>query len=351
MKKAPYLYRRKQNGKPTGRYYIYIDRDNRLSTGTDDLQLAKTILEAYKSKLVKGKPSIDGPTVSEYHDKFISSRFDAADRTIEADILAITKFRQSLAYDKPVNSITVHDVENFKIWCKKTNPKIKNSSINVYLRHIRTFLNKAYKLKYLPEKIDIEMLKVGRALPRYLDKSDQEKMFKYSKNHGSPNMREMYRVMMFTFNTGFRRSEVANLDYTDCFEIEGGAVAVKTIGKGNKERVIVLNDDARSVLLSPLPTEGKVFTLKPDYMTHAYKEISRQCKIKDTHFHDMRHTAATELTDLGIPDRQIQELLGHADKSTTQIYQHVMLKHKIKIAQKFNYNYNSKKEDENDTEN
>jgi integrase/recombinase XerD len=147
------------------------------------------------------------------------------------------------------------------------------------------------------------------------------------------------RALLETFYaSGLRVSEVAGLRVEDV-HFDGGFV--RCIGKGNKERVVPMGGSARSALRAYI--EGlrpKLAERDPNvtalFLTMASKAISRKMLWKmikkNAHIagitkrispHTMRHSFASHLLANGAPLRVIQEMLGHADIATTQIYTHV----------------------------
>jgi integrase/recombinase XerD len=93
------------------------------------------------------------------------------------------------------------------------------------------------------------------------------------------------------------------------------------IGKGDKQRTIPLLPAARRSM-GPARDIGPVFWHPPDIdkITKQFKAILRACRIHDAHFHNLRHTAATDMLAKGMRIEYVQEVLGHEDIATTRIY-------------------------------
>lgn len=143
--------------------------------------------------------------------------------------------------------------------------------------------------------------------------------------------------MSLLYATGIRVSELVNLNILDVDLKEG---FVRCMGKGSKERVVPVGDIAVSALRTYL--EGARPKLVADakekalFVNHHGKRLTRQgfWKIvkkyatqaqirKEITPHTLRHSFATHLLENGADIRAVQEMLGHADISTTQIYTHV----------------------------
>jgi integrase/recombinase XerD len=138
------------------------------------------------------------------------------------------------------------------------------------------------------------------------------------------------------YSAGLRVSEAVNLNTKD-IDIEGGTAKVK--GKGNKERIVLFGKQASVLLKEYLQSArgklaGKTNKTQAFFISRNGKRLSRKGIWKNyakfaciagtsSHIHTLRHSFATSLLAGGADLRTVQELLGHADLSTTQIYTHV----------------------------
>jgi integrase/recombinase XerD len=145
-------------------------------------------------------------------------------------------------------------------------------------------------------------------------------------------------MLELLYATGLRVSELINLKFND---IDLANDFVRVIGKGSKERIVPINESAVKWMTLYLkdyrPTILKNKNSEYLFISNALKPISRQgfFKIvkqevvragikKDVSPHVLRHSFATHLLNHGADLRVIQELLGHSDISTTQIYTHLV---------------------------
>jgi tyrosine recombinase XerC len=149
-------------------------------------------------------------------------------------------------------------------------------------------------------------------------------------------------IMEFFYSTGARVSEAVGMDM---FDIDKKRKTVRLRGKGDKERYAYLGSDAMDALESYLPyRRERVSSLKADagkalFLNARGERLTRRgvgfilkkyqqrlATGRRIHPHLFRHSFATHLLDRGADIRSVQELLGHADLSTTGIYTHVSLK-------------------------
>jgi integrase/recombinase XerD len=182
----------------------------------------------------------------------------------------------------------------------------------------------------------IAMPKIGRSLPRSLSEAEVESLL------GAPAVadplghrdRTMLEVL---YATGLRVSELVSLKLGQVNMNQG---VTRVLGKGNRERLIPLGEEAvrwlkafisgaRNDILLDRSTDYLFPTRRGDRMTrqafwHIIKRYARKAGVdRDLSPHTLRHAFATHLLNHGADLRVVQMLLGHSDLSTTQIYTHV----------------------------
>jgi integrase/recombinase XerD len=184
--------------------------------------------------------------------------------------------------------------------------------------------------------VNIAMPKIGRSLPQSLTEQDVESLL------GAPKVAEPLghrdRTMLeVLYATGVRVSELINLKLGQINLNQG---VLRIVGKGDRERLIPLGDEAqdwirefidgpRGEILLERQTEFLFPTRRGDRMTrqafwHIIKRYAKKAGIvKKLSPHTVRHAFATHLLNNGADLRVVQLLLGHSDVSTTQIYTHV----------------------------
>jgi len=184
--------------------------------------------------------------------------------------------------------------------------------------------------------VQIESPKLGRPLPKSLTEKDVELLLAAPDTKYARGLRD--RAMLeILYATGMRVTELVDLAVTRLNLTRG---LVRIIGKGNKERLVPLGEeavrwlelymkDARPDLLNNKVSEAVFVTQRGSAMTrqafwYLIKRYARQAAIaKALSPHTLRHAFATHLLNHGANLRVLQMLLGHSDLSTTQIYTHV----------------------------
>jgi integrase/recombinase XerC len=196
--------------------------------------------------------------------------------------------------------------------------------------------------------------KVEKHLPGYLDRAQIGVLFQMAETRAwegrFPDVRNLAMLELF-YSTGLRLSELRGINRID---LDLVSQQVKVRGKGRKERIVPVGDHAqlalrnyeakRDELLRQVGSRGDRTAY---FLSRTGKRISiRAIQNAVTHFldeldedaglsvHSLRHTFATHLLDAGADLRAVQELLGHASVSTTQIYTHVSVERLREVYRK-----------------
>lgn len=184
------------------------------------------------------------------------------------------------------------------------------------------------------------MPKPRRSLPRKTGADELDRLLSVCDVNDVVGLRDQ-AFLEFLYASGARISEVAGLQVTD---IDLHARQATLFGKGSKQRVVPLHatavqvlqrylERARPQLLVAKPQTALFISVRGRPMSAAsLRKVFKQCAARagldpSLHPHDIRHAFATDLLEGGADMRSVQELLGHASLSTTQVYTHLSLEH------------------------
>lgn len=178
---------------------------------------------------------------------------------------------------------------------------------------------------------DLEYPKLRKSLPRYLTLEQSAALLKAV---SGPNEKRDYAIIMLFLNCGIRRSELVGLNLTDVYEDR-----IRVVGKGNKERIVYFGTPCRKAIDAYLCERNKK-TLSDNRALFGSRDNNRisvtavhrlikkyllMAGLDATQFsaHKLRHTAATMMLSGGVDVKTVQEVLGHENLNTTQIYTHI----------------------------
>jgi integrase/recombinase XerC len=180
--------------------------------------------------------------------------------------------------------------------------------------------------------------KVHRKLPQVLDVDEATQLIEQGSDGGLA-LRDRAMLELF-YSSGLRLSELTGLRWQD-LDLEGGEVRV--LGKGRKTRIVPVGRHAATALRAlgqaeGMPPDGPVFRgragapISPRTVQARLKTLAmQQGSAKRIHPHLLRHTFASHMLESSGDLRAVQELLGHADIATTQIYTHLDFQHLSRV--------------------
>ncbi len=215
------------------------------------------------------------------------------------------------------------DREKVKIFLLKIKDDGKSpQTINLHLNAIKFFYNEIIKVSFV---IDIKFAKRSKKLPVVLSKQEILKIIDSILNQ------KHKLIVSIAYGAGLRVSEVLTLKIKD-IDFERNLIYVRQ-GKGAKDRITLLPEKLRSDLITFINNKnfnlyvfesergGKLTTRTAE---NIFESAMNKAGIhKDATFHSLRHSFATHLLENGTDIRYVQELLGHQNIRTTQIYTQV----------------------------
>ena len=178
---------------------------------------------------------------------------------------------------------------------------------------------------------DMEYPKLRKSLPKYLTLEQSAALLKAV---SGPNEKRDYAIIMLFLNCGIRRSELVGLNLNDVYDDR-----IRVIGKGNKERFVYFGSACKRAIDAYLPerhkkvlSDNKALFGSRDNNRISVTAVHRLIKkyllmagLDPDQFsaHKLRHTAATMMLSGGVDVKTVQEVLGHENLNTTQIYTHI----------------------------
>ncbi len=282
--------------------------------------------------------------------RFLQVEKGLSNNSIYSYTYDLKKFRDFLSSkNKDILSATQDDIQQFLKFEKN---KKKNSSRTLArsLAAIRQFYN------FVSDNFDdmdnptekIESPHVEKTLPDYLTVQELEKLFNSISENDPYELRDK-SIFELLYSCGLRISEAIELEH-DSIDFENSFI--KITGKGNKERLVPIGKEAirllkkykshsREAILGNRESEFLFISKKGSKLNRKsvwrlLKNYVARTKIKKNITpHTLRHSFATHLIENGADLRSVQELLGHMDISTTQVYTHLAKKKLQEIHKKY----------------
>lgn len=241
----------------------------------------------------------------------------------EIDTSDIFDFLSYLANDRQTNS--EHAAPEYGISASSRARKL--SAIKSFYKYLTV------RTKQLTENpvADLEYPKIRKSLPKYLTFEQSASLLQAVSGQ---NEKRDYAILMLFLNCGIRRSELVGLNLTDVYEDR-----IRVVGKGNKERFVYFGAACRKAIDAYLVERNqKVLSdnralfgsrdnnrISVTAVHRLVKKALLQAGLDSTQFsaHKLRHTAATMMLSGGVDVKTLQEVLGHENLNTTQIYTHI----------------------------
>lgn len=282
-------------------------------------------------------------------------RYSQVERGLSAN--TVTAYRQDLeeylAFVKKERMTSwpteASDVDAFL--ARQYDLKKATSSISRLISSMRKFYQwlARQNIQKLNPMLEIDLPKKERRLPVALNQEEINKLLDQPDIERKLGLRDR-AILETLYATGMRVSELINLELQDLHEDLG---LVRVLGKGSKERLIPISSVALHWIKKYQQEVRDPLILKTGqndqhvFLNSRGKQLTRQaiwqmikkyCQTagitKDVTPHTLRHTFATHLLENGADLRVVQEILGHSDISTTQIYTNLSQKHILQVYQK-----------------
>ena len=232
-------------------------------------------------------------------------------------------FLSYLANDRPLNPDSVYT----EYGIEPASRSRKLSAIKSFYKYLTV------RTKQLQENpvADLEYPKLRKSLPKYLTMSQASALLQ---SVSGQNAKRDYAILMLFLNCGIRRSELVGLNIADVYEDR-----IRVVGKGNKERIVYFGSACRKAIDQYMIERNKIILSDNRALfgsrngnrisvTAVHRLVDKallKAGLDPTQYsaHKLRHTAATMMLSGGVDVKTVQEVLGHENLNTTQIYTHI----------------------------
>ena len=232
-------------------------------------------------------------------------------------------FLSYLANDRPLNPDSTYTEYGIEPSARSRNL----SAIKSFYKYLTV------RTKQLTENpvADLEYPKLRKSLPKYLTMSQASALLQAVSGQ---NAKRDYAILMLFLNCGIRRSELVGLNLADVYEDR-----IRVVGKGNKERFVYFGSACHKAIEAYMTERNKMVLTDNRALfgsrngnrisvTAVHRLVDKallKAGLDTTQFsaHKLRHTAATMMLSGGVDVKTVQEVLGHENLNTTQIYTHI----------------------------
>lgn len=232
-------------------------------------------------------------------------------------------FLSYLAYDRPLNpdsTFTDYGIE----------PAARSRKLSAIKSFYKYLTVRTKQLQENPVA-DLEYPKLRKSLPKYLTVAQASALLEAVSGQ---NAKRDYAILMIFLNCGIRRSELVGLNILDVYEDR-----IRVVGKGNKERFVYFGSACHRAIEAYMEERKKMVLTDNRALfgsrngnrisvTAVHRLVEKallKAGLDATQFsaHKLRHTAATMMLSGGVDVKTVQEVLGHENLNTTQIYTHI----------------------------
>lgn len=258
-------------------------------------------------------------------------------KSYELDVLFCRVFIEVFGKNTKLKDITPQKIERFK---GDRMTKNSNATVNRYLEALSKLFNLAisYDLAKENPMTKVKKLRQKNYKIRFLTKDEEKRLFEVlEKNEQYWHLKP---IILCSLLAGMRYGEIINLKWHNVDFHTNHIELLET--KSGKARKIPISNKLMNELLklkvNKHPTLDYIF-INPATDTKyidvkkGYRNLLKKAEISNFRFHDLRHTAATRMTEMGIDLAVVQEILGHSDIKTTMRYAHPVPERKLKAIE------------------
>lgn len=321
----------------------YRGKRKKVALATQDIREARQIAAKVERELLAegwGTRTTASMPFTEFVSMYLAeSHAKKAHNTYRTDRDALSAF-ESIVENARLDQITEDHLERFRI---ESLARIKPSSVNVALRHLKAAFAWAHRRGYLQS---------NPAANVKLNRIPENTHLRFLKEAEIRQLREaigddvnLRRVVDFALWTGLRRDEIVHLQWSD-IDLERKTITVQNKAgfrtKSGKSRVVPINPPLASMLETMRSGIGnmdeQVFQVNYWTLGNHFRAAARRAGLKgQVSLHILRHTFASHLVMQGVDLPSIQAILGHHSVSVTMIYSHLSPGHLAKTVEKLPY--------------
>ena len=267
---------------------------------------------------------------------YLNKELNYSKDTIENYKKDLYEYKDYIEVNK-INYKSINKLEILDYLKYLDNNKLSNKTISRHLSSLRSFYNYLVEIKILDTNVfkRVRNPKVEKKLPNYLSVNEIEELLNSIHEDTKENIRDkcLFEIM---YSCGMRVSEVSNLKVSN---INFSDNTIRVMGKGSKERIVYYGSYLKDILDKYLKVRDEFLKkgnidnlfinsngdiLSRQSITYIVNKIEKKSLINHKISpHILRHSFATHLLDNGADLRSVQELLGHENLDTTEIYTHV----------------------------
>lgn len=316
-------------------------------TRTDKLKNAESLLHKRKSEIDSGKQpeiiKIKNYSFKDLKDEYI--KWAERQRGYEKKLSVINQLVDQFGH-YPLRRFDTKMIEQFQT--ERLQKGQKPATVNRHIATLKHMFTKATDWNMVEEETlkrvrKVKLLEENNRRLRYLNKDECKALINSCKPHLKP-------IVITAINTGMRKEEILNLKW-DNVDLKNGFILLD-VTKNGERREIPINATLHEVLSGivrriDIPyvfyavrkekeIENQTEESKPSQrygnIHRSFQSACKTAKIRDFHFHDLRHTFASQLVMAGIDLTTVKELLGHKTLTMTLRYAHLAPSHKVKAV-------------------
>jgi integrase len=304
------------------------------SSGSDKLKFAEALLHRRKADMQVGKQpnfvKIKNHTFQELAEEYI--KWAERQRAFKQKRLVVIQLASQFGH-YPLRRFGTRMLEHFQT--ERLQKGNRPGTVNRHISIMKHMFTKAVDWEMVDDETlkrvrRVKLLEENNRRLRYLSKEECQSLIRCCDNHLKP-------IVTMALNTGMRKGEILNLKW-DNVDLRHRFILLDHTKNGER-REIPINDTLRETFTSLTRRIVVPYVFVSDKTGQRYSNLQRSfntaCRrtgIKDFHFHDLRHTFASQLIMAGVDLTTIKELLGHKTLAMTLRYAHLAPSHKVKAV-------------------